>query len=88
MIWYVGKEVGMTQETVIDEKGRILISKEVRNSLGLKHGMRLKPHIESDRLIIEKSVSPDEFCANMKGFIKKGSEVPVSDPIKLKQIWK
>lgn len=85
----MGNEVGMaTQEAVIDEKGRIVISKDVRNSLGLKNGMRVRLHVESDRLIIEKTVSPEEFLTRMKGFIKKGSKVPVSDPLKLKQIWK
>ena len=78
----------MTQETVIDEKGRIVISKSVRNALGLKNGMRVRIHVESNRLVIEKSVSPDEFRTKMRGFIKKGSEVPVSDPLKLKEIWK
>ncbi len=79
--------MGMTQETVIDEKGRIVISKDVRISLGLKKGMRVKLHIESDRLIVEKSVSPEEFRTKMKGFIKKRSKVPISDPIDLKRIW-
>ena len=78
----------MTQETVIDEKGRIVISKELRSSLGFKNGMKVKLHIESDRLIIEKSVSPEEFRNKMRGFIKRGSRVPTSDPIDLKHIWK
>ena len=65
----MGIEVGITQETVIDEKGRIVISKNIRDSLGLKNGMRVKIYIESNRLIIEKSVSPDEFRAKMRGFI-------------------
>ncbi len=84
----MGNEVGMGQETVIDEKGRIVISKNVRNSLGLKNGMRVKMYIESNRLIIEKSVSPDEFRVKMRGFIKKGSGIPLSDPLELKHIWK
>jgi AbrB family looped-hinge helix DNA binding protein len=78
----------MTQETIIDEKGRIVISKDVRSNLGLKKGMKVRMHIESDKLIIEKSVSPVEFRTRMKGFIKKGSKVPVSDPLELKHIWK
>ena len=65
----MGIEVGITQEAVIDEKGRIVISKNIRDSLGLKNGMRVKIYIESNRLIIEKSVSPDEFRAKMRGFI-------------------
>ncbi len=84
----MGNKVGIAQETVINEKGRIVISKDVRSSLGLKNGMRVKMHIESDKLIIEKSVSPEEFRTKMRGFIKKGSKVPVSDPIDLKQVWK
>lgn len=85
---YVGIVVGMTKETVIDDKGRIVISKEVRDALGLKNGMIVKLHTESSRLIIEKAVSPKEFIENMKGFIKKDSKVPVSDPLDLKKIWK
>lgn len=80
--------MGMTQETVIDDKGRIVISKDVRSSLGLKSGMRVKLHIEFDKLIIEKSVSPQEFRNKMRGFIRKGSKVLISDPIDLKHIWK
>ena len=80
--------MGIMQETVIDEKGRIVISKNIRKSLGLMDGMKVKIYIESNRLIIEKSVSPDEFRVKMRGFIKKGSEVPVSDPLQLKLIWK
>lgn len=77
----------MTQEAIVDEKGRIVISKDVRVSLGLKNGMKVKLHIESGRLIIEKAVSPEEFSSKMRGFIKKGSKVPVTDPIQLKHIW-
>ena len=80
--------MGIMQETVIDEKGRIVISKNIRKSLGLMDGMKVKIYIESNRLIIEKSVSPDEFRVKMRGFIKKGSEVPISDPLQLKLIWK
>lgn len=32
-------------------------------------------------------VSPDEFIAEMEGFIKRGSRLPVIDPLKLKDIW-
>ena len=84
----VGIGMGITQETVIDDRGRIVISKEVRDALGLKNGMIVKLHAESNRIIIEKAVSPEEFIENMKGFIKKDSKVPVSDPLDLKKIWK
>ena len=78
----------MTKEAIVDEKGRIVISKDVRSSLGLKNGMRVKLHIESDKLIIEKAVSPEEFRNKMRGFIKKDSKLPITDPLELKHIWK
>jgi AbrB family looped-hinge helix DNA binding protein len=84
----VGADVGMIQETVIDEKGRIMISKKVRDALGFKNGMKVKLSTESERIIIEKAISPEDFIKNMKGFIKKDSKIPLSDPIDIKKIWK
>ncbi len=78
----------MTQEAVVDEKGRIVISKDVRNSLGLKYGTKVRLHVESDKIVIEKAISPEEFKTKMKGFIKKGSRLPMTDPVELKNIWK
>jgi AbrB family looped-hinge helix DNA binding protein len=77
----------MTQEAIIDDKGRIVISKDVRDSLGLKSGMKVKLHREANRIIIEKSLSSEEFIEKMEGFIKNDSGIPVSDPIDLKNIW-
>ncbi|MHB8372286.1 MAG: AbrB/MazE/SpoVT family DNA-binding domain-containing protein [Thermoplasmataceae archaeon] len=80
--------VGNIHEATIDNKGRILLSKKIRKSLGLSAGMKVKLNVESDRIIIEKVISPDEFITRMKGFIKKGSNIPASEPLFLKQIWK
>ncbi len=78
----------MTQEAIIDDKGRIVILKEMRDSLDLKPGMKVKLHRESNRIIIEKSLSPEEFIGKMGGFIRNDSKIPVADPINLKNIWK
>ncbi len=80
--------VGTSYEAKIDDKGRIILSSEIRKSLGLSPGMKVKLNIDSDRIIVEKMIPPEEFINKMKGFIKKGSPVPVSDPLHLKQIWK
>lgn len=50
--------------------------------------IKVKIDFESDRIIIEKAISPAEFIASMNGFIKENSKVTVSDPLNLKQIWK
>lgn len=78
----------ISQETRIDNKGRIAISKEIRDSLNLKPGMKVKLRRESNRIIIEKSLSPEEFIWKMEGFIRNDSKIPVSDPIDIKNDWK
>ncbi|MGC8515177.1 MAG: AbrB/MazE/SpoVT family DNA-binding domain-containing protein [Thermoplasmata archaeon] len=79
--------VGSMHEATIDDKGRITLSKEIRESLGLVPGIKVKIDLESDRIIIEKTISPDEFITSMNGFIKERSKIPVSDPLNLKKIW-
>ena len=32
-------------------------------------------------------IDPDEFIAEMEGFIKEDSSLPVIDPLGLKRIW-
>ncbi len=38
-------------------------------------------------IVITKSVEPREFIAELQGFLKKGSRVQRSDPLKLKENW-
>ena len=80
--------MGNLYETTVDEEGRITLSKEVRKAFCIVPGDKVKIETESDRIIIEKAISPDEFIASMIGFIKDDSAVPLSDPLNLKQIWK
>lgn len=79
--------VGNIHEMVIDSKGRITLSKETRQYLGLLPGMKIRINIEGDHIVIEKAITPEEFITTMNGFVKKGSELPVTDPLDLKHIW-
>ena len=80
--------VRSAQEAKIDDKARIILSKEIRKSLGLSAGMKVKFNIESGRIIDERVIPPGEFITRMNGFVKKGSKIPASDPLALKQVWK
>ncbi len=80
--------VGNIHETVIDSKGRITLSKEIRKSLGMLSGTRVRISVEDSHIIIEKAITPEEFINTMKGFIKNKSELPEMDPLDLKNIWK
>jgi AbrB family looped-hinge helix DNA binding protein len=78
----MGKTMG---EITVDDKGRILIPKEIRDKLGLQPGSHARLKVEKGRLIITPPLSPEEFIKQMKGCIKKGE--PRIDPLKLKEMW-
>ncbi len=81
----VGKSI-MTR-TVVDEKGRIVVPKPLRNELRITGGSRVSVQIEKERLVVSRAVEPDEFISEMEGFVQKGSQLPLVDPLSLKRIW-
>ena len=72
---------------VVDEKGRIVLPRSIRNQLGLGEGSRVNVKIEKERLVVSKDIGPEEFIAEMEGFIRAGSKLPLVDPLSLKRIW-
>jgi AbrB family looped-hinge helix DNA binding protein len=77
----------MTDEAVVDEKGRIAIPKHMRDELDLREGTRVKLEIEKEKILIMKPIAPEEFINKMEGFIKEGSVIQKVNPLKLKEIW-
>ena len=74
-----------TKEVSVDDKGRVLIPKEVRDRVGLKAGGRARLKVENERIIIMPPTSPEEFIEEMEGCIREGT--PTINPLKLKKIW-
>lgn len=77
----------MTDESVIDDKGRVAIPKRIRDELDLREGTRVKLELEKERIVIRKPIDPKEFITKMEGFIKEGSPIQKADPLRLKEIW-
>jgi AbrB family looped-hinge helix DNA binding protein len=73
------------EEVTVDNKGRVLIPKEVREKVGLQVGGKARLKIEKENIVIMPPISPEEFIKEMEGCIKEG--VPLIDPLKLKKIW-
>jgi len=73
------------EEVNVDDKGRVLIPKDVRDRVGLKAGGRARLKVENERIIIMPPISPEEFIEEMEGCIREGT--PTVDPLKLKEIW-
>jgi AbrB family looped-hinge helix DNA binding protein len=76
----MGREMG---EAVIDERGRIVIPREIREELNLRPEQRLRILVRGGELILKPSVDADEFISQLKGCVP-GSKVKVEE---LKHIW-
>jgi len=77
--------MGNILEVTVDDGGRVLIPKEIRDRLGLGPGTEARLEVEGDRLIITPSVPPERFIKQMEGCITEGE--PTFDPVRLKEIW-
>ena len=75
----------MSMEVVVDDKGRVLIPKEIRDKVGLQAGGRARLKVEEENIVIMPPVSPEEFIKEMEGCIKEGT--PTADPLSLKKMW-
>jgi AbrB family looped-hinge helix DNA binding protein len=74
-----------TEEVTVDNKGRVLIPKELRDKVGLQAGGKARLKIEKENIIIMPPISPEEFIKEMEGCITEGT--PTIDPLKLKKMW-
>ena len=72
-------------EVVVDDRGRILIPKEMRDRLGLRKGNRAKVEVLDGKLILMPLVSAARFIEEMEGCIREGE--PATDPMRLKEMW-
>lgn len=77
-------EVGM-KEVIVDDRGRILIPKELREKVGLKPGSGARLEVKNGQIIITPPSSPKDFIREMVGFMVEGKAT--GDPLKLKHIW-
>ena len=81
---YMGGKMS-SEEVTVDDKGRVLIPKGVRDKVGLRVGGKARLKIEKQNIIIMPPISPEEFIKEMEGCIREGT--PTIDPLKLKKMW-
>ncbi|MFW6111330.1 MAG: AbrB/MazE/SpoVT family DNA-binding domain-containing protein [Thermoproteota archaeon] len=77
----------MVEEAVIDQKGRVVIPKEIRTELGLKEGEKVRLTKKEDGVFLTRPVTPDSLIQEMEGCLQEDSSLPKVDPLKLKRIW-
>lgn len=47
----------------------------------------MKVRVRGNSVVLTREVEPEEFIKKMEGILKKGTKIPASDPLKLKEIW-
>ena len=68
----------------VEDRGRIIIPKEIRDKLGLKPGSELEIILEEGKIKILPKMTLSQVFEELKGCIKKSK----IDPLKVKEIWK
>lgn len=57
----------------VDSKGRIVLPKDVRESLGIDEGADVEVHEEDGRIVVEPETSPEEVIDRMEALIEDAS---------------
>lgn len=65
----------MKANSVIDGKGKVRIPLEIREKMNLQAGEKVMLKIEDDKLIIVKTLTPNEFIETAKEFRSDVSKV-------------
>jgi len=70
-------------ETTIDERGRVLIPQEIRETLALKPNQKLIVETRGNEIVLRSVIHVEKFSKELKGCIH-GSKLK---PLQLKEIW-
>ena len=73
----------MGNEVEIEERGRILIPKELREEMKLKSGQKLLIERRGKEIIMKPSINSKEFVSELRGCVKKSK----IKPMEIKKIW-
>ena len=76
----MGLVMGLTS---LDERGRVIIPKEVRDRLGLKPNQHLLVEARNGEIVLKPALNTEKFIAELRGCIQ-GSKIK---PEELKEIW-
>lgn len=70
-------------ETTLDDRGRVLIPREIREALALKPNQKLKVETRGNEIVLRPVIQVEKFSKELKGCIH-GSNLK---PLQLKEIW-
>ncbi|RLI41043.1 hypothetical protein DRO64_08110, partial [Candidatus Bathyarchaeota archaeon] len=76
----MGDKMGLTS---LDDRGRVVIPKELREKLGLRPDQRFLIEVRGDEIVLKPALDVEKFIAELKGCVH-GSRIR---PHELKEIW-
>jgi len=83
-------DVGMSMGVRLDERGRVTIPSEVRESLGIDKDAELVLEVQGSRIVLSKKLSPEEFIEEVHILQREieASKRGEMEPLKVKEIWR
>jgi len=69
--------------TTLDERGRVVIPKEMRERLGLKADQRLLVEVRAGEVVLRPALGVEAFIAELRGCVRGAR----TRPSELKEIW-
>ncbi len=73
--------------TLVDERGRILVPKDLRAQFGLEPGCPVIVEAEADGIRLRRAMPRKEALDRLAGAIPKSAGRPPLDPLGAKWIW-
>ncbi len=67
----------------LEDRGRILIPKNIRDDLNLKPGEKLLIEVEGEKITISPTVSKERFISELSGCVKNSK----INPLDVKKMW-
>lgn len=73
--------------TLVDERGRILVPKDLRAQFGLEPGCPVVIEADTDGIKLRRAIPRQEALGRLAGIIPRKAETPPIDPLDAKRIW-
>lgn len=73
--------------TLVDERGRVLVPKDLRAQFGLEPGCPVIVEADADGIKLRRAIPRKEALERLAGVIPKAAGRPTVDPLDVKRIW-
>lgn len=73
--------------TLVDDKGRVLVPKDLRERFGLEPGCAVIIEADGHGIRLRRAIPVQEALRRLMGIIPADGRKPSMDPLDIKRIW-